>query len=235
VLLVSLAGYAAGALAQEPERSFYFRADTGHAWANASGYHDRQFSNPGPLGYLICDSPACLTQMSIDHLGQSTIYGLGAGWRFNPQWRADLTVSWRKFAVNGMDRFPENVHADVNSQVTMLTGYWDVPVDWKLKPYVGAGVGMARNSTGITTDTFLLFPGTIQASSGVKSSTAFSLSAGVGYAVYPGVVVEVGYRYFDLGKFQSGNNVFAAGGLSLQYPGAQGEMRTNEITLGVRF
>ena len=230
--LLALAAYAGGACSQE--RPYYFRLDTGNSWAQGGGFHDRTFTG-GALGFLVCGNPPCTSNMSINHLGQSPVYGVGAGWRFNPQWRADLTLGWRKFKVDGIDQFPENVHGDVNSQVAMLTGYWDIPVDGKLKPYVGAGVGMARNSMGITTDSFIPGPGTILATPGVKTSTAMSLAAGVSYAICEGVAIEVGYRYLDLGKFQTGNVADFGFGITIPYQGAEGKLRTNELTLGVRF
>ena len=227
--LLLAAGYAACAAAQD--RALYFRVDTGYAWAQPSEFRDR---GPSGIGFLICANPPCNQPSSIDHLGQSPVYGGGVGWRFSPRLRADLTVSWRKFAVDGIDGFPEKLHADVNSQATMLTGYWDFRHEGVLKPFVGLGIGLARNSMGIITENFLLFPGTISASAGVNTSTAYSFSAGAGYKVCDGVVLEVGYRYIDLGKFQTGTNLIL-GPINLPYPGAEGKLRTNELTVGLRF
>jgi opacity protein-like surface antigen len=231
LVLALLATYAASAWSQEGP--FYLRLDTGYSWARSADYHDRQFSPF--IGYLICGDPACATPMSINHLGTSAIGGLGAGWRFSPQLRADLTVGVRKFAVNGQDRLPEIVTADVTSVVGMLNGYWDLPYGNKLKPFVGAGVGYARNSTGTTTDSFILFPGTLTATGSAKYNVAYSLSAGVGYEVVKGLVVEAGYRYIDLGRFQSGEAVGPGGPLTLPFQGAEGKLRANEFTLGIRY
>jgi opacity protein-like surface antigen len=235
--MLLLAGHAAGAWSQE--HPYYFRLDSGYSAAQPASFGDRTLSNPVILNYLVCGDPACNSPMSLDHLGHSAIAAAGFGWRFTPQLRADVTVGFRRFSVDGIDRFPESIKADVKSTVAMLSGYWDIPYEGRFKPFVGAGIGRARNTTGTVTETFLPpnFPGGANVTPGVKSSTAMSLSAGVGFEISRGVVVEVGYRYIDLGKFQTGNSLTFTGAFpfSLSYPGAQGNLRANEITVCIRF
>ena len=109
----------------------------------------------------------------------------------------------------------------------MVNGYYDFTAG-SVRPYIGAGIGWARNETDMLVQDFGLgFSNTF--SGATRDDTAVALMAGVGVP-YSGWTLDVGYRFIDLGKFETGTA--AAFGIS---SGQTGRLRAHELTLGARF
>ena len=70
-------------------------------------------------------------------------------------------------------------------------------------PYVGAGVGVAYNETDDVS--FTGNPALVNRIEGDdRWSLAWSLMAGVGWQVTERATLDIGYRYIDMGKAESG-------------------------------
>lgn len=96
------------------------------------------------------------------------------------------------------------VSTSVTSHTLMANFYLDLGNYRRLKPYIGAGIGMAYNvmdDVGPGTNNGLYIDG------GEDLAFAWSVMAGVGYQLTPKTMLDVGYRYLDVGSVSSGTAV----------------------------
>lgn len=152
--------------------------------------------------------------------GNSWLIGGGLGWRFSPNWRADLTLDYRpdyRQDTNfGIGPGPKTGLDDLTA---MANGYYDftLPMLNPLVPYIGGGIGVARNSyDGVTVQTGPTTTSHLTGSE--KDQFAWQAMAGVSYYFSPSLALDVGYRYLD-----AGNSGFGT------------KLQANEVTAGLRF
>ncbi len=221
-------------LAQE----VYWRADVGYSWAADADIRDKNFTADG----VICGDAACNTPGELDDVGDSAALQVGAGWRFNANLRADLTLGYRGwYELDDGDRFapPNQFSADITSWAFMANYYWDFTVPWQVKPYVGGGVGVASNEVDDVRGTTPLAPGlTATAPGDTVSDVAWAVMAGASVPINPGLAFDVGYRYIDLGDAESGSGVLSCAPVAcpgLTYSGASGDLASHELMIGLRF
>src|SRR5437588_514116 len=146
-------------------------------------------------------------QSSFDSAG---IFGVGAGYRVNSWFRADVTGQYRGNAnFKAVDRFTgsaggvaysgiDNYGASKSEWLIMANAYVDLGTWWCITPFIGAGVGGARvsisNFTDIGTNS-LPFGGVSYASAPTASrwNVAWAAHAGLAYNVNPNLVLELAY------------------------------------------
>ncbi len=94
------------------------------------------------------------------------------------------------------------LHTNITSYTLMVNGYKDLGNFGGFTPYVGAGIGIAYN---IVDDVYFTEnPALTNQIHGDKDiAFAWSLMAGVGYQLSHSTVLDVGYRYLDMGKATS--------------------------------
>jgi opacity protein-like surface antigen len=223
------------ALAAPAQAQMYWRVDLGWSKANDADFKDKNFAADA----LICGDLLCSTPGKVDDAGDSYVLGAGIGYRFNPNMRGDVTVSYRGgYGLSGTDGGGAQVKSDITSLAFMANAYYDFSTGG-VRPYVGAGLGWAQNdmdpvTVSLPTVVFTL-PG------GKKSGAAFALMAGVAIPV-SGWMLDIGYRYIDLGKIEAGSGTATVtvtavpgGSVSFPYSGAEGKLTAHELTLGLRF
>jgi len=167
----------------------YVKLDTGYSWGTGHG------------------------------VDESWIIGGAAGWRFTPNLRADLSFDYRPdYNQQTTLGVGPGAKTGLHNWTLMLNGYYDIPIEsFPLVPYVGGGIGLARNSLhGVT----VTVPGTGVASftGNDKDQFAWQLSAGVSYNFTPNLALDVGYRYLDAGS-----------------TGIGGKLHANELATSLRF
>ena len=88
----------------------------------------------------------------------------------------------------------------------LANGYLDLGTWYRITPYIGAGVGVAINRLGSVTDYNENYYGAPSGSSQANTRTnfAYAFMAGFSYALTDNLAVDVGYRYVNMGKLQSG-------------------------------
>jgi opacity protein-like surface antigen len=187
-------------------------------------------------------------QSSFDSAG---IFGVGAGYRFNSWFRADVTGQYRGNSnFKAIDRFTgtaggvaysgtDNYGASKSEWLVMANAYVDLGTWWCITPFIGAGVGTARVSIANFTDNGInsLPFSTVSyasASTGSQWNFAWAAHAGLAYNINPNLVLELAYSYVDLGQGQTGvlstyngittNNVFKFKDITSQ-----------DLKLGVRW
>jgi opacity protein-like surface antigen len=241
-LTLALAALALPAAAQE--KPWYLRIDAGISDPGHSDVHTRvNLFNTGPEGNF----------RTTDHFtfGRSPLFGLGAGWRFAPGWRAEAGLAYRAaYKLNdttfgGANSNPQSIQGKVTSLSLMANVYRDFDIGgWAVKPYLGAGFGAARNHNDEyqTERTNVIgFPpgGAFTDRRRIAASTtedwAWSLAVGMSLKL-AGLTWDLCYRYIDLGKLETGPlRIEPDTGLSNSQFGMSGHLRANEITLGLRF
>jgi opacity protein-like surface antigen len=142
-------------------------------------------------------------------LGQSPAFELAVG--AGTQARVELAVAYRRLDVDATSNFTgvtgdQQVRAEGRSLSAMVNGVIDVaPRSWRLRPFVTAGAGVARNSTG---DIVYSFPGigpnvvTITPG-GARTSFAWNAGAGAALTLTDSLDLELTFRHTDLGTLAS--------------------------------
>ena len=201
---------------------WYLRGDVGFgASANKSGV----VQTPDVLSSAIWAGwyDGAATEGSFNNsISTSGIVGLGVGYQFNNWLRFDVTGEYRGgsrmqslYLINdpggsNQTQAADFYSGDLSSFVGLINGYADLGTWSGFTPYVGAGVGFARNTlSGVTDISYNTIGGAQTSSGGIAAdhSTlgfAWALMAGVAFDVTQNLKLDVNYRYLDLGKFESG-------------------------------
>ncbi|QQP89238.1 porin family protein [Skermanella sp. TT6] len=212
---VAMASFAASSQAQTNPQApqagqDYFEADTG-------------FYVRGSLGY---------SWSANDDIDYSPLWGLGVGYRFDPNFRADITVDWRdRYVVEGSSF--SSFDSAVDNRSFMLNAYYDfdqipiVQLPGGFKPYLGAGVGFSRTSVN---DQVIPGAGGTVASISGSDRTRFSWQgmAGVGYQMTEEFAVDLGYRYAQLGKVRASSTTATTGSIDE-------DLNVHELVLTARY
>ncbi|MBL8587469.1 MAG: porin family protein, partial [Methylobacteriaceae bacterium] len=210
------------------------------------------------------------------NISRSTFVGLGVGYQLNHWLRADATLEFRGGAhLQAVDQLLETgtytfVNADgtigfgpaaysrplrnfyrgsVSSIVAMINGYVDLGTWHGVTPYVGVGVGLARNTISGLTDQGFSYNSLNGVGSptggfwtdGHKTNFAWALMAGLGYSVSSNLKLELGYRYMNLGKMTSGasrcfNGTGAGGGFApCSIKISTGSIDSHDVRIGMRW
>jgi opacity protein-like surface antigen len=187
----------------------YLRADVGYSWSRDPDVRWTVTDpNPGPTQWQFVTDR--VTGVNIDN---SWFGEVGAGCGSGPRGiRGELMYGYHgKRNVSGEPgpwTVPPGVdplHTAVTTHTLMFNGYYDLG-SWydRFIPYVGAGVGVARNATDDVY--FTGNPALVNRIQGEdKWSLAWSLMAGVGVQLTERAVLDFGYRYLDMGKAESGH------------------------------
>jgi opacity protein-like surface antigen len=94
------------------------------------------------------------------------------------------------------------LHSSIKTYTAMVNVYKDLGKWGQVTPYVGAGIGLAYNQMNETyfTQTTTLHN---RIAGDNDLSLAWSLMAGIGYQISDRAILDVGYRYLDMGKITS--------------------------------
>ncbi len=174
------------------------------------------------------------------------LFGLGVGYQWNNWLRTDITGEYRgETGFHGLDTWFDGTNDRFNNYTAkksewlfLANVYADLGTWYNITPFVGAGIGFARNTIHSFRDTGIdpagPAPTLSYADPASKWNFAWALHAGLSYKVSNNVSFEFAYRYVDLGKALSGDIV--------SYDGAQtiGPMHFRNITshdlkFGVRW
>jgi opacity protein-like surface antigen len=139
----------------------------------------------GNLGFGIRpDSDISISTFPFENDPAFVING-AIGVELNPMIRAEGEIG---FHLNSADQGGTGVDWTFRTISFMGNGYFDIPTNSPLRPYVGAGLGFALvelegENFGLTADDSDLVG-------------AFQLMAGVGFDISPRATLTFGYRYF---------------------------------------
>jgi opacity protein-like surface antigen len=214
--------------------SWYLRGDIGF-----SNQQVKRLTNP------IATPPMIASSYGFD---AAPTFGLGIGYYFNDWLRFDVTGEYRSRAnfhgseiynvggVNATDEYS----GSKSEWLALLNGYVDLGTWNRLTPFVGAGIGVSRNTIHNFQDVCHGCGGN-PANNGVsfagdtsKWNFAWALHAGVSYKVTNNFMIEFSYRYLDMGKAETGQIV--SYDFSQSLPGSTFDRLTShDFRLGLRF
>ncbi len=220
------------AFAQSSWQNVYFRIDAGYSWLQPPHLKD----DPPPVGVpcIICAADA-VTPVEISNVHNTWLIGLGIGYRFNENFRSDITYSYRGGAeIMDHDGAGTAISTKIKSNAVFLNGYFDFPSKWqKVKPYVGAGIGWANNQLSDTSYVNAFGASTLLG--GTVNNFAWNAGLGLGFEVSKGTIIDIGYRYVDLGRIRLDSQTVQT--VVVTGPGysASGQLRANELQIGFRF
>lgn len=126
-------------------------------------------------------------------------WSIGAGYGYNFDWfRADVTADYRANAQ--FTGIMGELFGELTTWSTLLNGYFDLGTWSGITPYVGAGIGAAYHETRKWHDLY----GDPVFAGGSNWELAWAVMAGLAIQFTPKASLDVGYRYVDLGKAESG-------------------------------
>lgn len=210
---------------EAPRRPVYYRVDVGYTRSTDANFADNNFASSG----FICGDPTCTGPGSLDNVGSGLVLSGGIGYRFNPQGRIEAAFGYRGYKMSVSDSASPATQftANVTSLSAMLNGYIEF-ADRGTTPYIGVGIGVSQNKIGsFKFDNGAGFSGSVPG--GSKVDFAASFMAGLSVPITPNFVLDIGYRYLNLGK------LVVPADSSTGYDGANGTLKAQELTLGFRF
>lgn len=168
-------------------------------------------------------------------LGHSLSFGVGAGYRFHRNIRADFTLSYRGGfeQQSGFSDQPKGV-ADFRSFSGLISGYYDRRYADRWTPYAGAGIGFSQNKLGTIFITNLDGSPLATIASGTKTGFAWHLAAGTGFDLTDSLILDVGYHYFHGNGYESGGSIIFADG-HVSSAKNNGHLNANEFQVGIRW
>ena len=181
---------APGAHAQTPSD------DGARDWyMSLTGFHvmprDSDTSRPSEFGRVTGDA----------QYGGSPAFAAAVGTHVMENVRVELEVGYSPVDIEGMTNLrvdgrvidlPYGLTGESDVWTVTLGASYDFPTAGPVRPYVGAGIGIAHHDTN-TTFTFAGVEPTTQ--SGDDTVVSYHLRAGIGYELSDTVVLYGGYRY----------------------------------------
>jgi opacity protein-like surface antigen len=190
-------------------------------------------------------------------ISSSAMFDLGVGYQVNNWFRFDVTGEYRggshfqsQYVLNdagntgtGPSQLADFYRGDISSWVGLVNGYADLGTWSGITPYVGAGVGLARNTlSGMTDQGQVTIGGATSPSGGYfsdgsQTNFAWALMAGLDFNVTQNLKLEIGYRYLNLGKFTSGgsNCLTSCNGGVPNYVKSTNTLASNDVRVGLRW
>ena len=164
-----------------------------------------------------------------DRLGGAS---LAVGYQYGNGWRTEGEYTFRQNTefTSGSTAFPTSYnHLQLKSERLMLNVYRDFDLGHNLSLYGTGGLGIAKVKAGGWQGNT-----SREYATSTQNNLAWSLGAGVTYSPIDRLSIDIGYRYVDMGKVESGYNDFSnARGLKDEQMKAR--LSSNEFTLGTRY
>jgi len=152
------------------------------------------------VGYGLTINPDGNTSagaMTGEDVGNLGVFGGGFGYRFDQNFRADLTVDYRPDAdVDATTSGGTAIASEVNGMAAMVNGYYDLGTFDGFTPYLGAGIGIARLETKDQTGT------TAEGDTSSNLAWAIMLGAAIDVGLGNTTTADLGYRFISLGEFK---------------------------------
>src|SRR5215212_12074899 len=212
---------------------WYLRGDIGFSNQRVKRLDTPAYHDPG-----ITVPPT--TGLGFDTAG---IFGLGGGYRFNNWLRADVTGQYRgKANLHGLDIVSFNggvigtdeYHGSKSEWLVLANAYADLGTWWSMTPFVGAGIGMSRNTTSNFVDINTPNAAVTFAPTASKWDFAWALHAGVAYKVNPSLTLELAYHYVNMGDSVTGALTDVTGftrGRTVQFK----DITSHDLSIGMRW
>jgi opacity protein-like surface antigen len=187
------------------------------------------------------------TWIDKGHFKPAAVIGIGAGYQFNSWFRADVTGEYRtKSTLRAIDSFPINAPplgantnyftVDKEEWVGLANAYLDLGTWGGLTPYVGAGLGFATIRVSNFRDYNVGSNFAATAPTGTRTNFAWALHAGFGYQFSDRWMMDVSYRYLNMGNGQTGGPPRAPGAANTTtQPWVLRNIHSHDVRIGMRW
>jgi opacity protein-like surface antigen len=224
------------ASAQTLPQSTYLKLGAGLSVPSAAGAADVDPQRP-----LICGNAACTAPGTLNNIGNGTGLEAGVGFKPAPWLRTDLTVTHSGGQkLSDTDAAGRSFGATVSSTAVMVNAYAEIPGNFGgVRPFVGAGIGVANVATsnftvvsagGATTRVF---------NGGNSNNLAIQGSAGVTVPVAPNLEMDFGFKIQDDGRFVGSSGIPTINGVFnpafTSAPGMEGQTTTKLFYVTARY
>ncbi|MCX5580174.1 outer membrane protein [Kaistia terrae] len=177
----------------------------------AIGMSNQRLDN---LEYQYFEAPGYATSwINEGDFSSAPTFSLGAGYKFNDWFRADLTGQYRaKANFNATQSvvdlrnpsvpvyYTDDYTARKSEWLFLANGYVDLGTYRGITPYLGAGIGTSRNTISGFRDVNPELGGSGYADSKSQWNFAWALHAGLGFQVTENLIFDLGYSFVDLGN-----------------------------------
>lgn len=228
----------------------YIRASAGVDWLkNANFSDDKDGVNPAMFG-----DGTGTNGKPYGAYGDFDTYAFAeaaVGLRLQPWLRTELALAYRPdMHYSGQANFtgltgPQPVSGDAESLSGLVNLYLDINglpgvSLGRFQPFVGGGIGFARNWLDEMTYKFPQLPPKHTYSivpSGDRTDLAFMFTAGTGIELTKHLILDISYRYTDLGRAQTNVGTMHMDGsvTSLVIAGTSAPLRAHGMLMGLRY
>lgn len=161
----------------------------------------------------------------------SPVYGVGFGYRYNPNFRGDFTVTYRSnFKYSGLNATQDKETQKIQSTAFMLNAYYDILNYQGFTPYLMAGVGSAYNKAGKFTQ-----QGIASVKGASKNQLAWQVGLGAQHEITKNIAADLGYKYVNLGKVTTATEYVSTAGTHSFGNAVTGKLRSHEVLLGIAY
>ena len=241
--------------------SWYIRADIGVGITSGDTTDKGSYGNgPGLASEFWSATPERINwfDSSSDPFFQG---GIGFGKYITPRFRMDATIDFKtadKYGGSGAFTYdqvtmPGSVptgstvtvtgidRVDVIDGVTLINAYLDLVPRGQFTPYVGFGAGFATRIIDRThhSDEEVSGGGTLRTWDGANKDTQFapavSATAGIAWAISPGTILDINYRYTYIGSVDTSMQIAASDGSTTRSKITVSESHQQAIRAGLRW
>jgi opacity protein-like surface antigen len=230
------------------QAGFYGRLGVGIDWPEGSRYRDANCASTDPPALYGCVDGDDGQPLGADgNFAATAVLDASLGYRVNDWLRAEALLSWRpEMDFNGQSNFlgagaNQPVSGTASSVAGFGVAYVDLPRIGKVRPFLGAGLGVAGNRMRSMTYAFPSLPGTATTttSGGYRTDLAYLLTAGVSVPLGERLDLDLAYRFTDLGQVQTDAGqatvVRASGTRSIDIGGTSADLQAHGVMLSLRY
>jgi opacity protein-like surface antigen len=178
-------------------------------------------------------------------LSKSANFGAAIGMQPTDHFAVDVSLLYTpnlNYKFNGTHTYedetkerPKYVHTKFKSLSVMLNGYYYLlDNSQSIIPYVGAGIGMARNTIA-NSKTYIDNEFNYTHKGKTSSNLAWGLTAGTLFNINNDFKLTLEYRFSDLGKFKDGKIHYIADGRVANVDQSKTRLRSHSIMAGLRY
>ena len=189
-------------------------------------------------GIMSYENGGGVTNLNDDDLGTGSAFGISAGRYITDNLRLELEVIKRtsyELDTSLESNRTSTLKGDIDSNSVFINGFYDFQPfsisNTAITPYLGGGLGISRNEMGTTTETTA--EGITNLDGKKINQFAYKVSAGTLVSLTESLSFDINYQYVNLGSFKSG--VSAGAGGTLDKPLNEGEIKTQELMLGLQY
>ena len=212
----------------------YVRAEAGSSMPRDANVRD---DNPNSAECVMQPAGAGPCSGALNDLGRGRTLGIGVGYRFTEAFRGDLSYNRRSgYNLKGSDAGGTFFDPDVTSDTVMVNGYYDLPLVMNsVRPFIGGGIGRSRNEMdAIHWNDPGCCMGTL--TGGKSNDTAWQLTLGADIVLAKSWMLEIFYRYADLGEIRKDRGPDQAGTFGTGVTGSMtGKLRADEFGIAIRL